>query len=225
MSVFSHLFSGIDLFEDARVEQGPVQMATDEVLLGSIERPLLRHFRWQGSWVSFGYSQKWNDIEQAFPRRQLVRRWSGGGAVDHSEDWTFSLLVPLTHPFRRLSAAASYYEIHLCLKAALSQLFEGIQQVAKGEERLGPQCFLSPRCNDLWRNGVKVVGGAQKRTQTGLLHQGSIQNLILPSSFISVFGSHLAARTNFFVPSESIGKESVKLSEKRYGTQEWLKKT
>ncbi len=225
VSKFSCLFPEIDLFEDTQPKEGPLQMAVDEVLLNTVERPLLRSYQWQNSWVSFGYAQKWREIEEAFPKRQLVRRWSGGGAVDHSQDWTFSLIVPAAHPIRKLSVAASYYEIHSCLKTALSRFFSGVLEVKKSQERFGNQCFLSPRSNDLSHNGVKVAGGAQKRSSAGLLHQGSIQHLELPSSFASMFASYLGVRTKSFSPKETIWEEAMKLSEMRYKTEEWLKKT
>jgi len=219
-----YLFSEIDLFEDTQPKEGPLQMAVDEILLSVAERPLLRSYRWKDSWVSFGYAQKWREIEEAFPGRQLVRRWTGGGAVDHLQDWTFSLIVPAAHPFRKLSVAAGYYEIHSYLKGALSRFFNGVREVEKSQQRFGNQCFLSPRSNDLSHNGVKVAGGAQKRSSTGLLHQGSIQHLELPASFASAFASSLGERFSVFAPKESIWEAAVKLSTTRYKTEEWLKK-
>ncbi|PWU06703.1 MAG: hypothetical protein C5B47_07235 [Verrucomicrobia bacterium] len=222
---FFHLFSELDLFEDVQPREGPFQMAVDEILLNVAERPLLRTYRWKNSWVSFGYGQKWREIDEAFPKRQLVRRWSGGGAVDHRRDWTFSLIVPASHPFRRLSVAASYYEIHSCLKATLSCFFNGISAVQKSQERYGNQCFVSPRINDLTYNGNKVAGGAQKRTSLGLLHQGSIQHLQLPSAFAWRFASYLGARINCFSPNKALWEAAGKISKVRYEAEEWLKRT
>lgn len=219
-----HLFSEIDLFEDTQPKEGPLQMAVDEILLNVVERPLLRSYQWKDSWVSFGYAQKWREIEEAFPERKLVRRWTGGGAVDHLRDWTFSLIVPAAHPFRKLSVAASYYEIHSYLKGALSRFFNGVREVKKSEQRFGNQCFVSPRCNDLSHNGVKVAGGAQKRSAAGVLHQGSIQHLELPASFASTFASSLGRRFYAFSPEESIWETAINLSEMRYKTEDWLKK-
>jgi lipoate-protein ligase A len=218
------LFSEIDLFIDSEEKEGALQMAMDEVLLRNIKWPLLRHYRWKGSWVSFGYFQKWSEIQPNFLHRQLVRRWSGGGAVDHKQDWTFSLIIPASHPFRCLSVGASYQEIHLRLKGALSEYYEGVQEVPKEDERPGPQCFLSPRRSDLWWNGRKIAGGAQRRSLSGLLHQGSIQGFILPQTFASVFASYLAPRTNSFHASEAIQDEAIRVCKERYTTQEWLQK-
>lgn len=220
----SWLFSEIDLFEDPLEAEGPVQMAVDEVLLGLVKRPLLRHYYWKGAWVSFGYAQKWVEIRQAFPTRDLVRRWSGGGAVDHVQDWTFSLIIPAIDPFRRLSASMSYGEIHVQLKLALSHFFDGVRVAVQEKKHPGAQCFSSPRRNDLCRHGRKVAGGAQRRSLAGILHQGSIQHLRLPDSFSSIFASHLAKKTDLFTVPKFLRKEVLRVATERYETEEWLKR-
>ncbi len=85
-------------------------MAADEALLESapeLGRPVLRFYGWKESAATFGYSQKYADMEKLTPLRPLVRRPTGGGLVPHDADWTYSLVVPAGHFWHRLKAAAA----------------------------------------------------------------------------------------------------------------------
>jgi lipoate-protein ligase A len=86
------LFDAINLFPDETERSGPEQMALDEALLEYAERPMLRSYRWAGQAVSFGYSQSLAAVRERIPPLPSVRRWTGGGIVEHGGDWTFSAL-------------------------------------------------------------------------------------------------------------------------------------
>src|SRR5215210_7415480 len=89
-------------------------MAMDEALLSRINAPVLRVYRWVQPAVSFGYFEKWEPVRTAYPQRDLVRRWTGGGVGPHGvgEDWTYSVLVPATCRFADVDLAESYRIIH-----------------------------------------------------------------------------------------------------------------
>ena len=75
-------------------------MALDEALLGAMPRlqtPVLRFYGWTEPAATFGYFQKFSDVEQATQLRPLIRRPTGGGIVPHDADWTYSAAFPPGH--------------------------------------------------------------------------------------------------------------------------------
>src|SRR5438094_10079661 len=85
-------------------------MALDEALLESaaqIAKPVLRFYSWKEPAASFGYFQKFSDVEKLTHLRPLVRRPTAGGIVPHDRDWTYSLIFPPGDPWYELSARES----------------------------------------------------------------------------------------------------------------------
>jgi lipoyl(octanoyl) transferase len=153
-------------------------MALDEALLHAIPRlahPLLRFYGWTEPAASFGYFQKYADVEHLTPLRPLVRRPTGGGVVPHDADWTYSLASPPGHPWYSLTAIESYRRIHEWIQAAFASL-EVKTEIAPAcvKAQLG-QCFRGHEKHDLLWRGRKIAGAAQRRTRDGLLIQGSVQ--------------------------------------------------
>jgi lipoate-protein ligase A len=153
-------------------------MAWDEALLESVPRigrPVLRFYGWTEQAASFGYFQRFADVECLTPLRPLVRRPTGGGLVPHDRDWTYALVFPAVHPWHRCRARESYARVHEWIQRAL-KLLALETELARGD-RTGHtgQCFVDAvRCDVLWQ-GRKVAGAAQRRTRQGLLIQGSVQ--------------------------------------------------
>ena len=84
-------------------------MALDEALLESMSRlgrPVLRFYGWTEPAATFGYFQKYADVERATHLRPLIRRPTGGGIVPHDADWTYSLVFPPGHEWHSLKAEA-----------------------------------------------------------------------------------------------------------------------
>jgi lipoate-protein ligase A len=82
-------------------------MALDEALLEAMSRlgkPLLRLYGWTEPAASFGYFQKYVEVERATLLRPLVRRPTGGGIVPHDADWTYSLAFPAGSEWHSLRA-------------------------------------------------------------------------------------------------------------------------
>mgnify|MGYP005838863077 FL=1 len=153
-------------------------MAVDEWLLGAmvgLDRPVLRFYGWTQPAASFGYFQRYADVERLTPLRPLVRRPTGGGVVPHDADWTYSLAFPVSAPWYHLTAVESYRRVHAWIGAAFSRL--GIATtVAPTPLKAAPgQCFMGYERFDLLCRGRKIAGAAQRRTRTGLLIQGSVQ--------------------------------------------------
>src|SRR3954467_15094445 len=86
--------------------------------------PRFRHYSWRGPAFTFGYSQKIAFVRATLPAGEtfdVCRRPTGGGVVDHRDDWTFSLVIPRGHPLEDVRATQSYREVHECLAAALTR--------------------------------------------------------------------------------------------------------
>jgi len=164
------------------LESGPGgaawNMALDEALLcraRQLRMPVLRFYGWTGPAASFGYFQKIAEIERATLLRPLVRRPTGGGLVPHDADWTYSVAIPAGHPWHRIRAEQSYERIHRWLQAAFGALGIRAELASSKRQELPGQCFAGWEKNDLLLGGRKIAGAAQRRTQTGLLIQGSVQ--------------------------------------------------
>lgn len=153
-------------------------MAFDDALLDSINdlnTLILRFYQWEGEPATFGYFQKYDQVQQQSQLRPLIRRPTGGGLVEHASDWTYSVAIPVNHPWYKLRAQESYQRIHNWCVRALIKL--GINSTLSAETNAsGPgQCFVGAEKDDVLVAGKKVAGAAQRRNKKGLLIQGSVQ--------------------------------------------------
>ncbi|HEY0965872.1 MAG TPA: lipoate--protein ligase family protein [Opitutaceae bacterium] len=185
-------------------------MATDFLLLqrAATDHPMLRHYEWRRPAFTFGYSQKLTFIQSQLPADEpvdLCRRPTGGGLVDHRDDWTYSLIVPRTHPLYAARAIESYRAVHAGVAEALVDL--GCSALLKTEcepcapgTEPGPAgvCFKRPELYDVIhaQTGEKIAGAAQKRAKRGLLFQGSLWRPAAPNvdwdAFSAAFSQRLA---------------------------------
>ncbi|RYD20749.1 MAG: hypothetical protein EOP88_13865 [Verrucomicrobiaceae bacterium] len=169
------LFRKLQLWIDPEPRPGPEAMAVDEWLLESATLPVLRAYRWAGDWASLGYFGALDAARAAFPGVPLVRRWTGGGLVDHRADWTYTLAIPQAESLARLRGDHSYRRIHEILAQVLDQ--EGTRaSLSHGADETGDaRCFSNPVTHDiLGLEGAKLAGAGQRRSRQGLLHQGSV---------------------------------------------------
>jgi lipoate-protein ligase A len=180
-------------------------MAIDAALLVSMPVGLaaFRHYGWLGPAVTFGYAQHYNKVvsqlasdhvpvEPAQDSATLIRRMTGGGIVDHRNDWTYALILHSSIPAASSPATDLYAQIHDAISQSLAKI--GI------DSRLAPcprhceelpiasdipsHCFATPAANDvLHPGGKKIAGAAMKRSRQGLLIQGSIDRSVLPKTF------------------------------------------
>ncbi len=215
-------FGQLQLWMDPVARPGPAAMAVDEWLLETATTPVLRVYRWLGDWGSVGYFGSLGDAMAALPGLTWVRRWTGGGTVDHRADWTYTVVAPAGEALAGCRGAESYRHLHAALAATL--VGEGIQaRLSTGADETGMAlCFANPVSHDLvGPAGIKLAGAGQRRTRLGLLHQGSLAVSDGHSTQrAEAFAGHLAktwTTTDFEPPAEVIAR---KIAE-RYGRQAW----
>lgn len=165
------------LFLNSGVCPPAFNMALDEALMElapSLAAPTLRFYGWTEPAATFGYFQRYAEMERLTALRPLLRRPTAGGLVPHDADWTYSLALPAGHEWHRLRAEASYRRVHDWLGRAFARL--GVETELAPSARPGAgQCFVGHEKSDLLWRGRKIAGAAQRRTKTCLLIQGSVQ--------------------------------------------------
>ena len=206
-------------------------MAVDQVLLESLASSesepdaILRVYRWSTPYLSIGYFQKYAELENP-DDLPVVRRWTGGGTVEHGEDWTFSLIARRECSIAKLPPPETYCIIHTALAAALKDCGVAETILSKSDQPhdgSGLKCFNSPVTDDLLLNDKKIAGGAQRRSKFGLLHQGSVQFLKPPARLGSKFAQCLADSIERRSSLNDVETErSRRLVVDRYETEKWL---
>ena len=170
---------------------GAWNMAIDEVLLESAVRDgivTMRFYRWSEPTLSLGYFQHYAERELHPKSREcpVVRRSSGGGAIVHDQELTYSFAVPENVPIAT-GAVALYDAAHDSLTDAFASW--GMRStryrsdpastcVATGgaaDTRTEPfLCFERRACGDVLIDRWKVGGSAQRRSRGAILQHGSV---------------------------------------------------
>lgn len=207
----------LDVFPD-RTGSSHQNMATDFMMLQRYPAEThlrFRHYGWNRPAFTFGFSQKLEYVRAHLPVGESVeicRRPTGGGIVDHRNDWTYALVVPRGHPAYDARAIDTYRIVHSALAEALAAsgqpaTLQETCEKAPGAPACGPGvCFAKPELYDVIEptSGRKIAGAAQKRNKHGQLFQGSIERAAVTavlnwegfkSSFLSLLGQTLNAET------------------------------
>lgn len=229
------LFAHLNIFYDERAHSAPMNMSIDEALLESATNPIIRFYRWRSPALSFGYFGKFSDVAIYAAKRDLVRRWTGGGIVLHGDDLTYSIVIPASNPVFAESSTVIYEKIHRALAHALNEI-GGRAVVARGVDPRGialskpainasaSNCFANPVHADVMMDGRKIAGAAQRRTRRGLLQQGSIQGFTLNTVLGQKFAHALSANCSEFEVNEQLLDRAQELARQKYGTDSWLHK-
>jgi len=161
---------------------GAWQMAVDEVLLESAAeqgQATLRFYQWSEPTLSLGYFQNYADRRKHIASRDcdVVRRQTGGGAIMHDREWTYSLSLPVAHPLAA-DTTDLYHAVHEALCATLEewdvQLEVRDESDARPAEEQPFLCFLRRTEGDVLCDGIKVCGSAQRRSRGAILQHGSL---------------------------------------------------
>ena len=159
---------------------GSWNMAVDEVLLEAAAGRgdcTLRIYEWDQATVSLGYFQSGTDpsLETRFPGLPKVRRLSGGGAILHHHEVTYSITIADGHPLA-VSPAVLYEEVHRRVIAMLAGW--GVEARLRGEplrfETEPFLCFSRGDVRDIVLGRHKIMGSAQRRRRGAVLQHGAL---------------------------------------------------
>ena len=244
------------LLEDPPLS-GPLNMAVDEVLLesvGLIGHPVLRFYTWSEPTLSLGYFQSAEERSLHAPSidRPLVRRATGGGAILHDRELTYSFIWPSRRPPAELECDGEkgtewmYRWIHQALIDVLGPL--GVSATFASESAGQDDSFLCFERRSQWDievGGMKVLGSAQRSRQQGLLQHGSLllsaspltpqleglceQGLAVTHQQVSrLWADRITASAGLILKSLHLDGDQQqaveRLAAEKYGSQNWTKK-
>lgn len=174
-------------------------MALDEAVAiyvregGSL--PTLRLYAWDRPSLSLGCFQKVRDLNIEYCREEdipIVRRPTGGRAILHDKELTYSFSIRTDNEAFSKGIFDSYKKISAALRLALAKI--GLAPTVKMERKTpnnySPLCFQSTSYGEITINDRKVLGSAQKRWPDGLLQQGSIPYSFEESLIQKIFKFH-----------------------------------
>jgi lipoyl(octanoyl) transferase len=233
---------------------GPWNMAVDEALLESASRDTqftLRFYRWSEPTLSLGYFQNYRERERhrASLDCAIVRRMTGGGAILHDQEITYSLAAPvdrgLTHDSTWL-----YAMVHEALIETFYEYSLEARRLTKDERSTDAEqpflCFERRATGDVVFGQAKICGSAQRRRGGAIVQHGS---LILARSkhapelpgmaelagfsvkideLVTTWAGHIARRANLRLtmaplPPEILDRVRL-LTIEKYTTNAWTQK-
>jgi lipoate-protein ligase A len=171
---------------DSGFNTGKVNMEVDIKLAESCspDEAVLRFYRWNPYCISLGANQNINELNVAQAEQDkidFVFRPTGGRAILHAEELTYSVIYPIDE---NISFRDIYHDINIALikglidyNSILSSLeMENIQPNLQNfyKEQLSALCFAVPAKSEIKYSGKKLVGSAQKKMKHALLQHGSI---------------------------------------------------
>jgi lipoate-protein ligase A len=164
--------------------RGAWNMALDESILehiGSGESiPTLRLYAWNPACLSLGHAQPFADVDITRLKQhgwEVVRRATGGRAILHTDELTYSVIAPSNEPRMEGSVLESYSRLAQALLLAVQNL-EIPVEMKEGKANDGstpnPVCFEVPSTYEITVNGKKLIGSAQARKKEGVLQHGTL---------------------------------------------------
>lgn len=161
-------------------------MSVDEAILDASGRgevpPTLRLYAWSPPCISLGYAQPLEDVHLSNLEQnnwEIVRRPTGGKAILHTDELTYSICGPISNSLLRGSVLESYQRLSLGLLDALRRL-EITADAAEmtisqnDQEQDNPVCFEVPSNYEITVEGKKIIGSAQARRKSGVLQHGTL---------------------------------------------------
>ncbi len=164
-------------FIDTGFNDAFTNMAIDEAILSYCKIPTLRVYRWKPEAISLGYNQDIKEINTDYCEKNdidVVRRITGGKAVFHDKEMTYSFILPEDANLLPKEINESYKKIANALVLALKK-FNVNSEVKKTPEKIKTSiCFNSSNWYELLVNNKKISGSAQRRISGKILQHGSI---------------------------------------------------
>jgi lipoate-protein ligase A len=159
-------------------------MALDESILEHIGRgaslPTLRLYAWDPACLSLGHAQPFADVDTARLKErgwEVVRRLTGGRAILHTDEITYSVIAPNDEPRLAGTVLESYNRLAQALLLAVQDLELPVEmKEGRPDEKSTPNpvCFEVPSTYEITVGGKKLIGSAQARKKEGVLQHGSL---------------------------------------------------
>ena len=164
---------------------GAWNMAVDEAILEAATHrevlPTLRLYAWNPPCLSLGYAQPISDVDESRLEKfdwDLVRRPTGGRAILHTDELTYSVCGPEDEPVLAGDILSSYKRLSSAILAAIEQIGISVQALPQKKNANSkspePVCFEVPSNYEITADGKKLVGSAQARRQGGVLQHGTL---------------------------------------------------
>lgn len=171
-------------FLDAGALDGATNMAVDEVLARISPRPVVRVYGWRPHAISLGHNQDAAEVDLGRCQQDgidVVRRPTGGRAILHAHEVTYSVIIPQGTPWYEQTNHELYNQISGALVCGLRRLARDVslEPAARADSdfvRYKQQfaCFATSARYEIQTLGKKLVGSAQRRYQSSVLQHGSI---------------------------------------------------
>lgn len=163
---------------------GAWNMAVDESILEHIYRgeskPTLRLYSWNPPCLSLGHAQSIKDVDMERLHAHgwdVVRRVTGGRAILHTDELTYSVTGSAEEPVLAGGVLESYNRLAQALLHAVQSLsvpVEMKEHVGHASSMTNPVCFEVPSTYEITVDGKKLIGSAQARKKEGVLQHGSL---------------------------------------------------
>jgi lipoyl(octanoyl) transferase len=166
--------------------RGAWNMAVDESILEHAQAghgeslPTLRLYAWVPACLSLGHAQPFTDVDSARLKErgwEVVRRATGGRAILHTDELTYSVTGSAEEPLLTGGVLESYNRIAQALLLAVKNLELPVEMKERKENNQAtpnPVCFEVPSTYEITVDGKKLIGSAQARKKEGVLQHGSL---------------------------------------------------
>lgn len=165
---------------------GTRNMAVDDAILElgrkGLAPPTLRLYDWVPGTLTLGLGQPLADVDSTRLTAQgwgMVRRPTGGRAILHIDELTYSVIGPNDEPRLAGGVLESYRRLSGALMRSLKVLGLRVEQQPQHQlpgnaAEVGPVCFEVPSDYEITLGGKKLIGSAQARRKGGVLQHGSL---------------------------------------------------
>lgn len=200
------------------IRNGKENMQIDSDLLDNAienqsKEPIFRLYGWSPACISLGRNQKDDFLDYNFLKSKnidVVRRLTGGRALLHDNEITYSFICPFSYLKNGENVKASYIEISQILINKFKELGIELQfGEQNGIHTKFDYCMLISTGADLCYQGKKLIGSAQCRKEGYILQHGSILYDYNPEFLQEIFDEEVHDITSIKEINPKISKEDI----------------